>query len=172
MPTNIEIKARVHDALALGARVTAIADSPGVTLRQRDTFFVCADGRLKLREFGDGGSELIWYRRDDTSGSKKSEYRVTPVPDPSCLREILARAVGTTGVVVKTRRLFLVGQTRVHLDEVAGLGTFVELEVVLRDGQAEAEGHAIAAELIGRLGIEARDLVEGAYADLLAPRAS
>ena len=168
MPTNIEIKARVRDAGALAARVRAIADSPGETLPQRDTFFRCADGRLKLRELGAGGSELIWYRRDDTAGSKRSEYVVSPVADPASLRALLERALGTAGVVEKTRRLFFVGQTRIHLDDVAGLGTFVELEVVLHGGQPEAEGHAIAADLVRRLGIAEEDLVEGAYADLLA----
>ncbi len=48
------------------------------------------------------------------------------------LRVLLDRAFGTTQFVEKTRRLFLVGQTRVHLAEVEGLGSFMELEVVLR----------------------------------------
>ena len=168
MPTNIEIKARVRDSDALAARVRAIADSTGETLEQRDTFFRCTDGRLKLREFGAGGSELIWYRRDDTAGSKRSEYLVMPVADPASLRGLLDRAFGTVQVVEKTRRLFVVGQTRVHLDQVVGLGSYMELEVVLRDGQPEAEGHAIAADLAQRLGVAEEDLVEGAYADLLA----
>lgn len=172
MPTNIEIKARVADPRPLAARVEAIADGPGETLVQRDTFFRCPDGRLKLRELGKGRSELIWYRREDSAGSKRSEYVVTPVADAESLRALLDRAYGTTQVVEKTRRLFLVGQTRVHLDEVEGLGSFMELEVVLRDGQPEAEGHAIAADLMRRLGIAEGDLVEGAYADLLLGRPS
>ncbi len=137
---------------------------------QRDTFFTCRDGRLKLRELGGGRSELIWYRRDDLAGSKRSEYLVTPVADAESLRALLDRAFGTTQVVEKTRRLFLVGQTRVHLDEVEGLGSFMELEVVLRDGQPESEGHCLAADLMRRLGIAASDLVVGAYADLKSGR--
>mgnify|MGYP006270361015 FL=1 len=168
MPTNIEIKARARDVDALAARVRAIADSPGETLEQRDTFFRCSDGRLKLRETGTGRSELIWYRREDTAGSKRSEYLVMPVADPASLRGLLDRAFGTVQVVRKSRRLFLVGQTRIHLDQVEGLGIFMELEVVLHDGQPDSEGHAIAADLMRRLGIAPDDLVEGAYADLLA----
>ena len=166
MPTNIEIKARASDPQALAGRVQAIADGPDQTLTQRDTYFRCPEGRLKLRELGGGRSELIWYRREDSAGSKRSEYLVTAVADAKGLRDLLDRACGAIQVVEKTRRLFLVGQTRVHLDDVQGLGSFMELEVVLRDGQPEAEGHAIAADLMRRLGIAAADLIEGAYADL------
>jgi predicted adenylyl cyclase CyaB len=71
------------------------------------------------------------------------------------------------GVVRKRRYLYLVGQTRVHLDEVEGLGEFMELEVVLRPEQSDAEGQAIARDLMTRLGIREEDLLEGAYMDLL-----
>jgi adenylate cyclase class IV len=50
---------------------------------------------------------------------------------------------------------------------VDGLGQFMELEVVLRDGQSEAEGQAIAEDLMDRLGIRKEDLIDGAYMDLL-----
>ena len=37
--------------------------------------------------------------------------------------------MGIKGDVKKTRYLYMVGQTRVHVDEVEGLGNFMELEV-------------------------------------------
>jgi predicted adenylyl cyclase CyaB len=84
------------------------------------------------------------------------------------LKALLALALGTSSVVRKVRTLYLHGQTRIHLDEVEGLGDFVELEVVLQEGQSEADGQAIARRLMRRLGIQPADLVEGAYMDLLA----
>jgi predicted adenylyl cyclase CyaB len=167
MPTNIEIKARVPDPALFAAAARAISDAPPQTLRQRDTFFRCPDGRLKLRELGAGRSELIWYDRPDVGGSRRSDYHIAPVADPAALRRLLDRAYGVTQVVEKTRTLCLVGQTRIHLDEVVGLGSFVELEVVLHDGQPEPEGHRIAAKLMARLGIAANDLLTGAYAEML-----
>lgn len=166
MPANVEIKARVADPPALLARARALSDTPPEVLHQRDTFFRCPTGRLKLRESGPGRGELIWYLRSDTAASRRSEWLVTPVEDPGSLRAVLDRAWGTTRVVEKTRTLLRVGRTRIHLDEVAGLGHFVELEVVLDDGQAEGEGHAIAADLMRRLGIAAADLLDVAYADM------
>jgi len=78
--------------------------------------------------------------------------------------------LGVRGVVVKTRHLYLAGQTRIHLDEVAGLGSYMELEVVLRPGQSDAEGQAVAEALMASLGIQPGDLLEGAYMDLLEKR--
>jgi len=167
MPTNVEIKARVRDPAALAALARCLSDSPPVTLQQRDTFFGCSHGRLKLRELDSGESELIWYDRPDTTGSKRSDYRLAAITDPAALRDVLERAHGVTQIVEKMRTLCLVGQTRIHLDEVVGLGSFVELEVVLHDGQPESEGHRIAAELMARLGIAATDLLTSAYAEML-----
>jgi predicted adenylyl cyclase CyaB len=168
MPSNIEIKARLDDLPRTRGLVAAVSDTPPQTLRQRDTFFRCTTGRLKLREIGAGQAELIFYSRPDVANAKQSDYEVTPVTEPELLRGVLSRALGVTQIVEKTRVLYLVGQTRVHLDSVDGLGDFLELEVVLRPGQNSAEGQAIAADLMQRLGIRDTDLCSSAYADMLS----
>ena len=103
---------------------------------------------------------------------KRSTYEITPVADANSLGAVLSAALGVTQVVEKTRTLYLVGQTRVHLDSVDGLGEFLELEVVLRPGQTAADGEAIAAGLMERLGIREADLCSGAYADMVGDAAS
>jgi predicted adenylyl cyclase CyaB len=168
MPTNIEIKARLADPPKTRAFVEAISDTPPLTLHQRDTLFRCSHGRLKLREIGQGLAELIFYTRPDSTAARQSDYEITPVTDPELLLGVLSRALGVTQTVVKTRVLYLVGQTRVHLDSVDRLGDFLELEVVLRPGQDMAQGEAIAADLTDRLGIRDEDLCSTAYADMLS----
>lgn len=168
MPRNIEIKARVADRAALEQRAAALADEGPAQIFQDDTFFVCPEGRLKLRDFGDGCGELIFYRRADATGPKTSFYRIAPTAEPAALRETLSLALGERGRVVKHRTLYLVGRSRIHLDRVEGLGDFMELEVVLADGEDEAAGQKEADELMARLGITPDQLVEGAYLDLLA----
>ncbi len=171
MARNVEVKARIDSIEALLPRARALAEGPEVLIEQDDTFFTCARGRLKLRDFGDGSGELIHYERADTQGPKLSDYVRAATTDPAALREALTRAQGVQGRVRKTRWLLLVGQTRVHLDRVEGLGDFMELEVVLRREQSMEEGAAIAESLLARLGVPVAHRLACAYLDLLQARA-
>jgi predicted adenylyl cyclase CyaB len=166
LPRNVEIKARIDSIESVLPRAQALADGEAQRLVQDDTFFRVPHGRLKLREFGDGSAELIHYQRPDTAQAKLSDYVRAPVPEPSVLREALCRGLGTLGRVQKQRLLLTMGSTRIHLDRVAGLGDFVELEVVLRDGQSEADGASIAEHVMRELGLAAAPRIAGAYVDL------
>ncbi|HEX4883034.1 MAG TPA: class IV adenylate cyclase [Casimicrobiaceae bacterium] len=170
MPRNVEFKARIDSVEALVPRAAAIADRGPIAIEQDDTFFACANGRLKLRTFANGEGELIFYRRADDAGPRTSFYVRSPATDPGSLRECLALAHGATGRVQKHRTLFLVGRTRVHLDRVRELGDFVEIEVVLDADEPSEAGVAEAHRLMAQLGVDAADLLEGAYVDLLARR--
>ncbi|XP_039245446.1 uncharacterized protein LOC114000582 isoform X2 [Pipra filicauda] len=134
----------------------------GQLLVQADTFFRVPRGRLKLRRTQDGQGQLIFYERPDTAGPKLSSFTITPTADPDGLE-----ALGVLGIVRKERLLYLVGQTRVHLDRVEGLGDFLELEVVLRQEQSVQDGERVARELLRALGVGEHDLISGAYLDLL-----
>lgn len=166
MGTNIEIKARLHDVERTLRIAEELSGAPPQVIEQEDTFFLTPAGRLKLRVFESGKGELIFYERPDSEGPKGSHYELFRTDQPENLKTLLNAALGTRGVVRKTRRLFLAGQTRIHLDQVDGLGEFLELEVVLEEGQESAEGARIAEEWIDRLGIDPGDLVTGAYIDL------
>ena len=167
MPSNIEIKARVRDFSAMKDRAESLSDTPVQVIPQEDTFFNTPQGRLKLRVLAPDQGQLIFYTRPDQEGPKRSEYHISHTSDPENLRQVLALAYGIRGVVRKTRYLYLAGQTRIHLDDVEGLGQFMELEVVLREGQSDAGGRAIAEGLMADLGVESSDLLERAYMDLL-----
>lgn len=172
MARNVEIKARVADMARLRTAAQALATEGPVLIEQDDTFFHCPNGRLKLRQFSPDTGELIFYRRADQTGPKTSFYQRCPTAEPGALREALTLAYGQSGRVRKRRTLFLVGRTRVHLDEVENLGHFMELEVVLADGDSAEAGVAEAHALMRRLGIDASALVDVAYVDLLAQRPS
>lgn len=170
MPVNIEIKARLCDRQRTDRLAAAAADAGPILLRQVDTFFACPVGRLKLREFADRNrpAELIYYRRPDREGPKASDYAIHRTGDPAGLRALLAASLGEIGRVRKTRTLWMAGRTRIHLDEVEGLGHFLELEVVLSEGDSHADGEAEARNLMTALEITDADLVDRAYVDLLA----
>jgi predicted adenylyl cyclase CyaB len=170
VPSNIEIKARAKDFDEIRRRAEAVSDKPVEVLPQEDTFFHTPQGRLKLRVLSGNRGQLIYYTRPDQEGPKRSDYHIFLTSDPENLKRVLDLAYGTRGVVRKTRYLYLAGQTRIHLDDVEGLGQFMELEVVMQEGQSDAEGQAIAEDLMARLGVAGSDLIDGAYMDLLASR--
>ena len=167
MPSNIEIKARVRNFDEIRRRAEDLSDSPVEVIPQEDTFFNTPHGRLKLRLLAEDRAQLIYYTRPDQEGPKRSDYHIFHSSDPANLKRVLELAYGIRGVVRKTRYLYLVGQTRVHLDDVEGLGQFMELEVVMQEKQSDAEGQAIAEALMASLGVDKTDLLEGAYMDLL-----
>lgn len=167
MPRNVEIKARSADPARLRSLAAALADGPPVVIEQTDTFFAAGSGRLKLRVFADGSGELICYDRPDAAGPKTSHYGIAPMGDGAAMLAVLAAALPVRGVVRKRRELLLCGRTRIHLDRVEGLGEFLELEVVLAEGEDLAAGEAEARALMTRLEVAPADLVTGAYLDLL-----
>ncbi len=166
---NVELKARDPDPERTLARCRQIGAEERGTMRQRDTYFRVARGRVKLRETEpDGAAELIHYLRDDALAPRPCEYLRVPVPDPERLRGLLARAPGILGVVEKERRLFLWQETvRIHLDRVSGLGSFVEIEAVAAPDSALTREHAQARELQALLAIEPGDVVSRSYVDLV-----
>ena len=166
MPRNVEIKARLPDIEATRRLVERIAAGPGQVVEQQDTFYRVPEGRLKLRERSDAGAELIYYRRPDAVGPRESEYEVAAVPDAGRLRALLAAALGVAGRVVKRRTLYRSGRTRIHLDEVRDLGSFLELEVELAPGEPVGAGIRDAERLMTALEIDRATLVATAYVDL------
>jgi homotetrameric cytidine deaminase len=168
---NVEIKARDADPARTLERALALGAYDDGILVQRDTYFGRARGRLKLREQEPGGAQLIAYARPDADAARTSEYRLVEVGDPKALREALDAALGTRVVVDKRRRLLLYENARIHLDDVAGLGAFVELEAVADAESDLAREHDLVAWLREELALG--EPVAASYSDLLldAPEA-
>ena len=165
---NVELKARDPDPEATAARCLNFGAVAAGTLRQTDTYFHARSGRLKLRTHdGDGASELIAYQRQDQLEPTGSSYIRVPVPDRDLMIDALNVALGQVVVVFKRRRLFLWEGVRIHLDEVEGLGNFIEFEAAVPYDGDLASAQEKVAQLRAALGIENSGLVSGSYADLL-----
>jgi homotetrameric cytidine deaminase len=165
---NIELKARDPDPSETAARCLALGASDQGVLAQSDTYYASRRGRLKLRiEEGALGGELIAYGRPDAREASESRYVLATVAAADELAEALDAALGTVVVVCKRRRLFLWEGVRIHLDEVDGLGSFVEFEAVLPEAGDLATARAKVARLRTELGVADDALVAVGYADLL-----
>ena len=190
---NIELKARLEDLQAARETATRVATERVGKQHQIDTYFHCRHGRLKLREIDGTSAQLIWYARQDEKGPKASDYLLVPIADPEvqtqaararqkdpqtcatgaqklpreALKAALSGALGVRVTVEKHREIFLVHNVRIHLDQVVGLGTFLEFEAVLGPTVDDAFGRSQVDDLAGRFAIRPDDLVSTSYADLM-----
>ena len=167
MARNIEIKAKIERIEALIPVIASLADTGPFDLPHHDTFFNCPSGKLKLRAFSANAGELIYYQRPDLKGPKLSIYQISPTNSPDSLRNTLASAYGILGTVRKRRTLYLLGNTRFHLDHVDTLGDFLELEVVLSENQTASSGESFALELMAKIGVLPSQLISTSYLELL-----
>lgn len=170
MSANIEFKAELADLESAHAIARNLSGTEPEILRQTDVFFPCLRGRLKLRIFDDNHGELIFYERADMPGPRRSNYQIARTADPQTLLKILQQVSRPSSRVEKVRSLYMVGQTRIHIDQVKSLGNFLEIEVVLKERQSEVEGLHMAHMLAKEFGIMEDHLVPVAYADLLHQR--
>jgi predicted adenylyl cyclase CyaB len=122
---------------------------------------------LKLREIEGQPAQLIGYARPDDQGPKASDYLVVPVTEAGLLKAALSAALGIRGVVEKRREIYLWHNARIHLDEVTGLGTFIEFEAVLGPEVDDARGRDQLADLSRRFGIAQGDLLAGSYGEMI-----
>ncbi|UCF68602.1 MAG: CYTH domain-containing protein [Acidobacteriota bacterium] len=167
---NIEIKTPIDDRARIETRLRELGARYEGTSQQKDTFFAVPRGWLKLREQTGRPAELISYVRSiDDAGPRGSDYDVVLVDDPRLIESLLVRVLPGGCVVHKQRSLWLVGHTRVHLDEVEELGEFLELETVL-DGIDEAAARAEGERVIDALGLDRARFVSRPYAELSAGR--
>jgi predicted adenylyl cyclase CyaB len=165
---NVEIKARCFHPEKVEAFLFAHnASFKGVDL-QKDTYFKTADGRLKLRQ-GNIENNLIFYRRNDQKGPKQSDFYIAPVANASALETLLIAALGVTVVVEKKRKIFFLDNIKIHLDEVPGFGSFIEIEAgnISRPDLSKEELYRQCTALMKRLDIRNEDLVENSYSDML-----
>jgi homotetrameric cytidine deaminase len=164
---NVELKARDPEPeRTLAAALAHGAADQGV-LEQRDTYFAAREGRLKLREERGRPAQLIAYARADEAAARTSAYHLVDVPDPAVAAAALEAALGVTVVVAKRRRLLLWEGVRIHLDEVDGLGSWVELEAVAAPGSDLRAEHETVARLRNVLGIADAHVVARGYAAML-----
>jgi predicted adenylyl cyclase CyaB len=163
---NLEAKFRLANHSLAHRRALEIGFEPYGILIQRDTFFIAANGKLKLREQA-GESWLIHYRRGEQRELQLSNYTIVPVSDPVAMRTMLANALGLLAEVRKHRTLMMRRNVRFHLDRVEGLGDFGEVEAVLADDDVPQTFHDEVARILADLGVAACDLIEDSYFELM-----
>jgi predicted adenylyl cyclase CyaB len=168
---NIEIKAPLSSMDAMARRAESLGAVLQGVLHQIDTFFNVAIGYLKLRDLEGRGAELIAYSREPGNGPRVSDYVVASITDVDRVLEALTRCLGVRGRVEKARTLYLWKHTRIHLDDVVGLGPFLELETVM-DGISRDEAEAESWSIIRALDLDPGTFLDVPYLELLETEGS
>lgn len=182
---NIEIKAfypRLQSGHQVARDIAAVLHGME---RQRDIYFRVASGRLKLRQRWPGAApphlqwngpdaktepqpiQLIWYHRTDEARPRASDYSLIEVPEGERLRDVLAGALGVAAEVVKLRTIYLHDNVRIHLDEVAGLGNFLEFEAIVDATCDSATAQAKLHRLQKAFGILSEHVESQSYGELI-----
>lgn len=167
---NIEIKAQSRDADS----VRRILQSKNARFvgedHQTDTYFNVQKGRLKLRE-GNIENKLIFYERDDQSDPKESRVTLYNATPGSSLKEILMSSLGVRVIVDKKREIYFIDNVKFHIDLVADLGSFVEIEAISENGQIDRDTLLEQCNFyLDLFSISAGDLIHCSYSDLLIDR--
>jgi adenylate cyclase, class 2 len=164
---NVEIKAKCSDASFIRKYLLSNhAEYKGVD-EQTDTYFNVTNGRLKLRE-GNIENNLIFYERANQAGPKNSHFHLVKVEDAAGLKDVLTRSIGVKVVVKKRREIYYINNVKFHLDEVPGLGSFIEIEAgnILAD-LTQAQLKDQCDFYVKEFGIREEDMVEVSYSDMM-----
>lgn len=164
---NVEIKAKCQDTEFIRNYLRSNHAEFIGTDSQSDTYFKVQSGRLKLRE-GKIENNLIYYERYDQAGPKSSHFELIAVSEAARLKNVLEKALGIKVVVRKKREIYYIGNVKFHIDEVPGLGSFVEIEAGnVRTVKTYEELKDQCEFYMKALGIREIDLIEKSYSDLM-----
>jgi predicted adenylyl cyclase CyaB len=162
---NFEFKAHLRKESQVRSTLKRLRARFLGTDHQIDTYFRVPSGRLKLRE-GRIENALIFYQRTNTARARRSTIDIALLPRRNSLRAILSHSLGVLAVVDKRREIYFVGNVKIHLDRVRGLGKFMEVEAITKSGNLR-KVRAQARKFQKLFAILSADIVPLSYSDMI-----
>lgn len=163
---NVEFKAELRDPAVAAAICRDLGAEHHGTLEQTDTYYRVPAGRLKRRECVGAPTEYIFYDRPDRVTPKLSHFTI--YTEEEARSRFGTHPMPVHVVVRKRRELYLLGAVRVHLDEVEGLGSFLEFEALVSPQQDVGRCHKRVAELREAFEVVLGESIACGYAEMLA----
>ena len=172
MPINFEFKARTTSNSELEKLVQQKEHIYKGLDHQKDTYFNVNNGRMKLRE-GNIENALIHYERKNEAGPKQSNVLLYQHEPDAALKGILSKALGILIVVEKKRKIYFIDNVKIHFDEVAHLGNFVEVEAIDKTGSIGLKKlKEQCSFFIDLFKINEDQFISESYSDLLVKKSS
>ncbi len=167
MKKNYEIKCSIDGRKKVTGLKKALSKYIHSIEKQTDIYYKINNGRLKLRIINDISGSLIQYNRAEKKNKRISKYTISKTGDFRELDFILRKQFEVLITVVKKRDIYIDKNVRVHLDNVKGLGSFLEIEIIYDDlSKAKKQ----MKDLIYRLDLDERKFIKESYSDLLINR--
>lgn len=166
MYADITIKARCTDpAAAESILLQHKADYKGLDV-QTDTFYEVDAGKLKHRQ-GNIENVLMHYNRQQCGSAKKTEVLLYLKNPSAATIDQICSGKQVLAQVKKLRKIFFIENVKFHIDQLDGLGHFIEIEAIDLEG-------ALGIEILQQqcsfykelLQIADEDLINDSYIDI------
>ncbi len=163
MPRNLEIKIKLDSLKDVKQKLGQHRIELKEVLIQKDVYYAVDKGLLKLR-IENSKSSLIYYLRNEKLPKRWSDFKLVKLAEGNH-EKFFSKFLNTEITVSKIRELYLYNNTRIHLDTVKCLGSFIELETIVVEGLKDAEKRF--AKMIKVLDLKTDNQIRASYRDLL-----
>ena len=171
---EIEVKARVDDPKRLERAIIALGATPTGIQAQADTYynaphrnFEMTDEALRIRV--EDGDAFLTYKgpKMDTLSKTRQEFQ-TMIKDSGTMGDILS-SLGffPVATVTKRRKNYRLGNFFISLDEVRDLGSFIEIEIPVKNSKNYEEKVESILKIIEKLGISRTSTIRESYLEMI-----
>ena len=171
---EIEVKAHVDDSRKMERAIIAMGATPIGIQDQADTYynaphrnFENTDEALRIR-VEDGGAFLTYKGpKMDTISKTRQEFQ-TVIKEPETIGNILS-SLGffPVATVTKRRKNYRLGDFFISLDEVRDLGSFIEIEIPVKNSRNYEEKVESILKIIEKLGISRTSTIRESYLEMI-----
>lgn len=165
---NVEFKCELRDLELARTICAGLGASRVAVLEQRDTYFRVFSGRLKRRETRGEPREWIIYHRPDRVSNKVSTFTI--YSEEEAIERFGNRPMPEWVVVEKRRDLWILDEVRIHLDEVKGLGRFLEFEALVTRKRHLGEAQRLVTSLRREFAPILGEPIAVSYCDLMSQK--
>lgn len=162
---NLEFKAELRDVAVARGIARSLHAAWIAEVQQVDTYYRVPSGRLKKREQFGEPVEMIHYERPNRSSPKLSKFEI--YTEEQARERFGSTPLPVWTIVRKTREIFVLNHTRIHLDRVEGLGNFLELESIVSKQHDQSKCALDIAKLRQAFGPVLGEAIDCSYSDLL-----
>jgi len=163
MAQNLELKIKLDSPEKVESILKKNDVQLSEILHQKDIYYSVEKGLLKLR-VEENGNSLIKYLRDESGSDRWSNYEIIQLTNGDA-EKFLSDIFTVEITVKKTRKLYWLLNTRIHIDEVENLGNFLELETIVDKDQEDAKDRF--EKVVELLNLDLDNQIKCSYRDIL-----